>query len=142
MKDDRKTYIIGRILDHKIDTGGETMLYKIRWAKYGQRHDSWEPEQGLVDASLCLDKYWKFRLLRIQLMSYDNVYAWAVILHGKSRNAILGMYETVDDAARAHDRAYMFIRGVKDRYISWMFPDEQPCIPSTEEIMAIESCDL
>ena len=142
-----KTYVVRRILAHKVDPDGrKTMLYKIRWAKYGPSHDSWEPEESLCTAATCLDEYWRNRRLRFRIRRLaSSSSAWALEFMGKGtdmRAVRIGAYQDVVEAAMAHDRAAMFLWGVQGRHGEWMFPDEQPCIPSTEEILALESCDL
>ena len=126
-----RVYRISHIMGHKLDaTTGETH-YLIRWLKYSSRHDSWEPERALGNATAALDEYWRDRLLSVRR---EGKGAWEVLVKASR----IGVYPTAEAAARAHDRAAMYISGWEGRH-EWMFPQDRPCIPTTEEIRAIES---
>ncbi len=41
MKDDTDKYVVGDILDHKLDDNGE-MRWRVRWDGYSEVDDTWE----------------------------------------------------------------------------------------------------
>jgi hypothetical protein len=50
---------VERILDHRSRHRNKTE-FLVRWSGYGPEHDTWEPEEGLVNAPEILREYWRY----------------------------------------------------------------------------------
>jgi hypothetical protein len=55
---DQDSYEIEKIIDHQETDGG--MRYLVRWKRYSQDDDSWEPEENFDDHGVIHD-YWSCR---------------------------------------------------------------------------------
>ena len=51
-------FAVEKILNHRRDTLGSS--YLVKWQSYSDKHNSWEPEDNIVDKRL-LDEFWGSR---------------------------------------------------------------------------------